>query len=78
MQWNGVIAKIILHDLDLLFEGQQFKLIISLKWRVLAHKKRRFGYMPIATNNTIARFTHNDIYRPFQSKKYEILISPRQ
>ena len=28
---NGVIAKIILCDLDLLFEGQNFK-IISLKW----------------------------------------------
>ena len=31
IEWNGVIAKTVLCDLDLLFDGQTFKILISRK-----------------------------------------------
>ena len=35
---NGLIAKIILHDLDILFQGNKLETLISLVWLVLAQK----------------------------------------
>ena len=50
-----------------------------LKVKILKCRKNapidfyRFGYLP--TNDTIARFTPNDLDLLFQGKKYEIVIS---
>ena len=38
MSSNGLIAKIIHRDLDLLFEGKKFEMLISLKRLVLVQK----------------------------------------
>ena len=40
------------------------------------HDFYRFGYLP--TNDTIAKFTSNDLDLLFQGKKYEIVLSRKQ
>ena len=43
MSSNGVIAKIVLYDLDLLFECQHFKIVISLKlWKLAQNVWKSF------------------------------------
>ena len=68
---NGIIAKIILHDLYLLFKGQNFTMLISEMVRASAKNAQTdffgFGYLP--TNDTITRFTPNDLGLLFQGKK---------
>ena len=38
---NGMFAKVVLHDLDLFFQGQTFEMLVSRKWRELAKKCKR-------------------------------------
>ena len=54
---NYIIAKIVLHDLDLLFEGQKCETSTSLKWIELAHKCLgsvfcEFWYLSAKNNST--------------------------
>ena len=77
---NGVTAKTVLCDLDLLFKGQQFKMLISLKrWELAENEQNdfyRFGYLQ--TNDIIAKFTSNDLDILFEVKKFEMLLSRKQ
>ena len=70
MPSNGVVAKIILRDLDLLFDGQNLKTIISLKRQELARNAQNdfYIFVYLLTNDRIARFTHNDFDLLFQGK----------
>ena len=64
-------------DIDLLFEGQKLKILISMKRWDLVQKCtddfERFEYL--LTNDTIAKDTSNDLELLFQGKKFEIFIS---
>ena len=72
---NGVIAKIVLCFLELLFESLKLNINISETVRTSAKMHRRhffsrFGYLP--ATDTIANVTSNDLDLLFQGKKLKL------
>ena len=64
------MAKIVLADIDLLFEGQKFRILISLKrWELAQNSSNDFcrcGYL--LTNDTVTKITPNDFDQLFLTK----------
>ena len=77
MPYDGIIYKIALRDVDLLFEGRKFQTLIHQNRLELAKNASNgfniFRYF--STNDTIAKVVSHDIYLLFQSKKCEVFIS---
>ena len=73
---NGINAKIVLRDLDLIFEGQTFKILIFLNRSELAQKCAEVFCRShnLSSNGVSAKIALCDIDLPSEGKKLKILI----
>ena len=72
MPSNGLIAKIVLRDLDLLCDGNKFETLISLI------SGTTFVDLYLTTHGLIAKIVLHDLVLLFESKIFEMLASQKR
>ena len=76
LQWYGTIANVTVHDLDLLFHDQIFKMIISQKpWELVKNASWGLYVLYLPSNGAITKVVLSDLDLPFQGQIFQILIS---
>ena len=71
---NALITKIALHDLDLLFEGIQFEIVIYVKQvRAKMFVRDICGFRHLLTNDVIAKMILRDIELLLKVNNFQFL-----